>query len=613
MWIPKLFQKQAPNDTNDSSFLFKDKNTGIIGYLNKNRMFETLTGLSDSILKGLNNAFNPSENNPFATLDDLDALGGSIIDVTAKASRLTNYTYDNGVDGVGATITFDSNGAFPTQDGVTSVLGNTYLLDSQVPDTHNGVWELTTLGDGSTQAVLTLSTLADEAEELYPLKVFISQGFAFKNFTYAQKTVDPVIGTDSIVFEQIRTNTSSTTQNILLADTATSTAITGLTYTPGTLANVPGYGATISKAGAFPTLNSVTPFINMKFLLKDETGADEYMNGLYVLTLNNGTSWSATRFTLTGSNINKKVICISNSTSDLYGDFYACDNTNTSSANIGTTAISFSEISAGALDKNIATNDLVFTIDSLTDFNDKIATFDNINKIIYQSNYNDNSSKIIEFKDSSGATRVSQGVNGSLALGENHQAFPILGSAGTGYFEAARIGTPEIVITGQALFGTGFNYIKDNDAYKTYYYAYHGHRFFNAPGNNTSGDIIWQISNEDGSNNILKVTGDKALTHSGGSFDQNTSDYNLYHRLTSTGQHFFEFNVPGFQTSFYMGAGGLFQISSASNLNLLSATGKYKFSNLPSYGSDALADADTDLPSGGFYKITGSRVISQKP
>jgi hypothetical protein len=34
---------------------------------------------------------------------------------------------------------------------------------------------------------------------------------------------------------------------------------------------------------------------------------------------------------------------------------------------------------------------------------------------------------------------------------------------------------------------------------------------------------------------------------------------------------------------------------------------------LTSYADDAAADADTDLPSGSFYKITGSRAVYQKP
>jgi hypothetical protein len=34
---------------------------------------------------------------------------------------------------------------------------------------------------------------------------------------------------------------------------------------------------------------------------------------------------------------------------------------------------------------------------------------------------------------------------------------------------------------------------------------------------------------------------------------------------------------------------------------------------LPVYADDAAADSDTNLPSGGLYKLTGSRVVYQKP
>jgi hypothetical protein len=45
----------------------------------------------------------------------------------------------------------------------------------------------------------------------------------------------------------------------------------------------------------------------------------------------------------------------------------------------------------------------------------------------------------------------------------------------------------------------------------------------------------------------------------------------------------------------------------------LTSSGRPFFNAVPSYADDAAADADSALPSGGFYKITGSRVVYQKP
>jgi hypothetical protein len=54
----------------------------------------------------------------------------------------------------GATLTAGANGAFPTVDGVSPALDLVYLLKNE-GNTKDGVWQLTTLGDGSTPWQLT--------------------------------------------------------------------------------------------------------------------------------------------------------------------------------------------------------------------------------------------------------------------------------------------------------------------------------------------------------------------------------------------------------------------------------------------------------------------------
>ena len=52
-------------------------------------------------------------------------------------------------------------------------------------------------------------------------------------------------------------------------------------------------------------------------------------------------------------------------------------------------------------------------------------------------------------------------------------------------------------------------------------------------------------------------------------------------------------------------------------LNKLQVDGKISCVNiiptLTTYANDASADADTSLPNGAFYKLTGSRIVYQKP
>lgn len=76
--------------------------------------------------------------------------------IGASTANLTGYTYSPGASGVGATLTAGSNGAF-IQDGITYTIGQRFLYknDTTGSGAYNGIYDVTTVGDGSTQAVLT--------------------------------------------------------------------------------------------------------------------------------------------------------------------------------------------------------------------------------------------------------------------------------------------------------------------------------------------------------------------------------------------------------------------------------------------------------------------------
>ena len=76
----------------------------------------------------------------------------------ASVANLTGYTYSPGAAGVGATLTAGSSGAF-IQDGVTYTVGQRFLYknDTTGSGAYNGIYDVTTVGDGSTPAVLTRS------------------------------------------------------------------------------------------------------------------------------------------------------------------------------------------------------------------------------------------------------------------------------------------------------------------------------------------------------------------------------------------------------------------------------------------------------------------------
>ena len=118
-------------------------------------------------------------------------------------------TYSNGTSGVGATLTANSNGAFPTIDGVTLTSttpgSNGVLVKNQSNPAQNGRYNLTTLGDSGTPWVLTRCGLCDQSSEIPGMYVFVKDGTLGEGTGWVAIVSDPatfVIGTDAINFTQ---------------------------------------------------------------------------------------------------------------------------------------------------------------------------------------------------------------------------------------------------------------------------------------------------------------------------------------------------------------------------------------------------------------------------
>ena len=121
-----------------------------------------------------------------------------------------NATYDNGVAGVGATLTNAGTLAAFTPDGVVAQVGDRILVYNQTNQFENGVYEVTTVGDGSTPWVLTRTTDTDS----YGLNdsnslgegstVFVSSGNTGAGETYTCNTSGTItFGTTAITFVQV--------------------------------------------------------------------------------------------------------------------------------------------------------------------------------------------------------------------------------------------------------------------------------------------------------------------------------------------------------------------------------------------------------------------------
>jgi hypothetical protein len=146
----------------------------------------------------------------------------------ARAATNNNLSaiYDNGVAGVGATLTADTNRAFTSLDGVTSWAITTppmgVLVKNQTNPAHNGRYNLTSLGEvGVSPWVLTRCSLCDEADEIPGAYTFVQFGTVNGGTGWVQTVADPdtfTVGTDAIIVAQF-------------SGAGTFTAGTGLTLT----------------------------------------------------------------------------------------------------------------------------------------------------------------------------------------------------------------------------------------------------------------------------------------------------------------------------------------------------------------------------------------------
>lgn len=230
----------------------------------------TLISMSDGIEANTN--FTPGNYVPVAgvnfkansitgNLQGIDnALAGIVSDpiYAATTADLAGYVYNNGAGGVGATLTAPGVGAFTT-DGESPPLNARILVSFQASALENGIYDLTTIGDGITNAILTRSTDYDQTAEIQAGDRFIVlNGTLYGGFEFVQVEPAPiVIGVDDINFQVINsgflliannlselTPTAGTARTNILAavsgannDITSMSALTGLLQAPTGIAD----------------------------------------------------------------------------------------------------------------------------------------------------------------------------------------------------------------------------------------------------------------------------------------------------------------------------------------------------------------------------------------
>jgi hypothetical protein len=131
--------------------------------------------------------------------------------LVATTGNLTaTYNQPGGAgDGVGATLTNSGTQVALEIDGVAMTVADRVLVWQQSTGTQNGVYTVTTVGDGSTNWVLTRATDADEAGEGSPDSLgggdyfFVSSGATLGFYSFVCTNTDEItFGTSVITFTE---------------------------------------------------------------------------------------------------------------------------------------------------------------------------------------------------------------------------------------------------------------------------------------------------------------------------------------------------------------------------------------------------------------------------
>ena len=181
--------------------------TTALGYTPVNKAGDTMASAANLTFTGggtVTGIPTPISGTDVANKNYVDALQSGLAWKQAAAAASTvslTVTYSNGTAGVGATLTNAGAQAAFVIDGYTTVVGDRILIKNQASAFQNGVYQVTAIGSGVANWILTRVFDGDVSTEFNNLTLFVTSGTQ-SNTGWTQVTSNPTIGTSNIVFNQ---------------------------------------------------------------------------------------------------------------------------------------------------------------------------------------------------------------------------------------------------------------------------------------------------------------------------------------------------------------------------------------------------------------------------
>lgn len=197
----------------------------------------------------------------------------------ATTAALPACTYANGTLGVGATLTGNANGALSAQDGVTPAAADVIFVKDQATGAQNGVYVVTTLGDGSNPFVLTRIPAADTAAKISGAVIEVITGTLYQGSLWRLNVRASAI--------TVGTTALSWSNEILLRNRPATFVRMMEDWFAGTVAGDHGWVASVSGTAAAVSIAA--------------TGADTTHWGVITLSTGSTTTGRATQLLTNGT------------------------------------------------------------------------------------------------------------------------------------------------------------------------------------------------------------------------------------------------------------------------------------------------------------------------